>query len=119
MRDNCLAGACRWTGRILGLFLVFGIIFIGVGEGVPNLFEQSLLVQVMFLALAILLIGMLAAWRWELAGSVASLAGWCVFTIGLANSPRGLTVTAVVLTVPGLLHLASAWLRRNITAQRE
>lgn len=119
MKNKWLAAACRWTARILGVFLVFGILFIAIGEGMPNPFGQPLPAQVMFLALALLLFGMLAAWRWEFAGSVTSLAGWCVFIIGLAISPRGLTVTAVVLAVPGLLYLASARLRRKITIQQE
>ncbi len=113
MKNKRLAAACRWTARILGVFLVFGTLFIAIGEGMPNPFAQSLLVQVMFLALGLLLIGILAAWRWEFAGSITSLAGWSIFIVGLAISPRGLTVTAVVLAVPGLLYLASARLRRK------
>lgn len=117
MKNKLLAGACRWTARILGAPMVFGTLFIAIGEGMPNPLTQTLLVQVMFLALALLLIGILAAWRWEFAGSITSLAGWCIFIIGLAISPRGLTVFAVVLAVPGLLYLASAWLRRRTITQ--
>lgn len=84
MKNKLLAGACRWAARIFGAFMVFATVFIAVGEGMPNPFTQTLLVQVMFLALALLLIGILAAWRWEFAGSITSLAGWCVFIIGLA-----------------------------------
>lgn len=117
MKNKLLAGACRWAARIFGAFMVFSTVFIAVGEGMPNPFTQTLLVQVMFLALALLLIGILAAWRWEFAGSITSLAGWCVFIIGLAISPRGLTVFAVVLAVPGVLHLTSALLRRQTITQ--
>lgn len=117
MKDKWLAVACRWTARILGTFLVFGCVFIAIGEGMPNPVTVALPMQVMFLAFALILIGILAAWRWEFAGGVTSLAGWCVFVIGLAISPRGLTVTAVVLAVPGLLYLASARLRQKITIQ--
>ena len=117
MKNKLLAGAWRWTARIIGAVMVFSTVFIAVGEGMPNPFTQTLMFQVMFLALALLLIGLLAAWRWELAGSVISLAGWCVFIIGLAISPRGLTEFAVLLAVPGLLHLYSAWLRRRTITQ--
>ena len=117
MKNKWLAAACRWTARILGTFLVFGCVSIGIGEGMPNPLMVPVTIQVMFLAFALILIGMVEAWRWELAGGFTSLVGWCVFIIGLAISPRGLTVGAVVLAVPGLLYLASAWLRRKITTQ--
>jgi len=119
MIDKVLAVTCRWTARILGTFLVFGAVLIAVGEGMPNPLAVAPPLQVMFLAFAFLLIGILVAWRWEFAGSVTSQAGWCVSIIGLAISPRGLTVTAVVLAVPALLYLASAWLRRKITIQEQ
>jgi hypothetical protein len=97
--------------------LVFGCVFIAIGEGMPNPLTVALPMLVMFLAFAFILIGILAAWRWEFAGGVTSLAGWCVFIIGLALSPRGLTVATVILAVPGLLYLASTWLRRKITME--
>jgi len=117
MKNKLLAVACRWTARILGAFLVVGCVWIAIGEGLPNPLSQPLLIQVMFLAFALLLIGIVVAWRWELAGSVTSLAGWCVFVIGSAFSPRGLAVMTVILAVPGLLYLASVWLRRKSAVQ--
>ena len=119
MKDKWLAAACRWTARILGTLLVVGCVLIGIGEGLPNVLTVALPMQVMFLAFALILMGILAAWRWECAGGVTSLAGWCVFIIGSAISPRGLAVMTVVLAVPALLYLASAWLRRKITIQEE
>jgi hypothetical protein len=117
MKNKWLAAACRWTARILGTFLVFGCVSIAIGEGMPNPLTVALPMQVMFLAFALSLIGILAAWRWEFAGGVTSLAGWCIFVIGSAISPRGLAVMTVVLAVPALLYLASVRLRRKITIQ--
>jgi hypothetical protein len=118
MKDKVLAGACRWTARIFGTSLVFGTVFIAVGEGLPNPLTVALPMQVMFLAFALILIGILAAWRWEFAGGVTSLAGWCIFMIGSAISPRGWAVMTVVMAVPALLYLASAWLRRKTAIHR-
>jgi hypothetical protein len=117
MKDKWLAVACRWTARILGTLLVLGCVFIAIGEGMPNPLTVALPMQVMFLAFALILIGILVAWRWEFAGGVASLAGWCAFMIGSAMSPRGWAVMTVVLAVPALFYLASAWLRRKATIQ--
>jgi len=119
MKDKWLAAACRWTARILGTFLVVGCVLIAIGEGMPNPFRVALPLQVMFLAFALILIGILAAWRWEFAGGVTSLAGWCVFVVGSAMSPRGLAVMTVVLAAPALLYLGSTWLRRKVTIQEE
>ena len=118
MKDKWLAAACRWTARILGTLLVLGCVFIAIGEGMPNPLTVALPMQVMFLAFALIMIGILVAWRWELAGGATSLAGWCVFVIGSAISPRGVAVMTVLLAVPALLYLASARLRRKITIHR-
>ena len=59
-----------------------------------------------------ILIGMLAGWRWELAGGVFSLAGWCLFfaaVIGLKH----FTGFVLLLALPGVLYLLSALLRRH------
>src|ERR1039457_5196208 len=73
-----LAAVCSWTARVAGALLVIFAVVIAVGEGMPNPFTQPLAIQIGFLALAMILIGILAGWRWELAGGVLSLAGWCL-----------------------------------------
>ena len=76
-----LAAACRWTARILGTLLVLMIVLIAVGEGMPNIFTQPMPVQIGFLAMALIMIGILAGWRWGLAGGILSLAGWVLFVV--------------------------------------
>ena len=68
-----LAAACRWTARIIGTVLVLMIVLLAIGEGMPNPFTQPISVQVGFLALALVIIGILGGWRWELAGGTLSL----------------------------------------------
>ena len=106
------AAACRWIARILGTLLVLIIVLIAIGEGMPNPFTQPVRVQVGFLALALVMIGILGGWRWELAGGTLSLVGWSLFVVAVMHPPRGLNWFVGALTLPGLLYVAGALLRR-------
>lgn len=75
MKYKSLATACRWTARIAGTVLVVLVMIIAIGEGLPNVFTQPWNVQIGFLALALMLVGILAGWRWELFGGIGSLVG--------------------------------------------
>ena len=108
-KRTVMAALCRWTARVIGTLLVLLIVVIGIGEGMPNPFTQPPAVQAGFLALALLMIGILAGWRWELAGGVISMAGWCLF---LASVKCRLTCFVWALALPGVLYVISALLRR-------
>ena len=107
-----LAAASRWTARIIGTLLVLGTLTIAIGEGMPNPLTQPAWAQLIFFALALTMIGILIGWRWELAGGILSLAGFCLGIVPLNNSPRGLTWFYFVLALPGVLYVTSALLRR-------
>ena len=106
------AAACRWTARLLGALLVIMIIVIAIGEGMPNPFTQPFDVQLGFFALTLIVLGILVGWRWELAGGVLSLAGWCLF-FGSVIGIKRLNVFVSLLALPGILYLISARLRRH------
>ena len=112
MNKNPMAVACRWTARVAGTLMVISAVVIAIGEGMPNPFTQPPVIQIGFLALAMILTGILAGWRWELAGGVLSLAGWCLF-IGSVVGAKRLNVFVALLALPGILYLISAWLRRH------
>ena len=107
-----LAAACRWTARIIGTLLVLIIVLIAIGEGMPNPFTQPISVQVGFLALALIMVGILGAWRWELVGGILSLVGWSLFVVAVAHPVRGLTWFVSALALPGVLYVVGALLRR-------
>ena len=91
MKSRLLTSVCRWMARILGSLVVVFVVIIAIGEGMPNPFAQPAMVQVGFLALTMIMMGILAGWRWELAGGVISLAGWCLFVGSVTDFKRGLT----------------------------
>jgi hypothetical protein len=107
------AALCRWTARIVGTLLVLICVSIAVGQGIPNPFTQPARVQVGFLALALIIIGILAGWRWELSGGIMSLLGWCLFLPAVITSPRGMNGFVMALALPGALYVTSALLRRH------
>jgi len=109
---DLLAAVCRWTARIGGTLLVLLTVMIGIGEGMPNPFTQPLWGQIIFLALALIMIGILVGWRLELTGGIISLAGFCLGIVPLNNSPRGLTWFYLALALPGVLYATSTLLRR-------
>ena len=103
---------CRWTARLVGAVLVFITLMIAIGQGLPNPLTQPAVVQVGFLALALIVGGILAGWRWELWGGLVSLFGWVLFVVAVIGSPKGLNGFVAALALPGALYLASAVLRR-------
>jgi len=106
------AAVCRWIARLVGTLLVTLTVYIAIGQEMPNPFTQPGGVQAGFLGLVLILIGILAGWRWELSGGIISLFGWCLFLVPVMNSPRGLTGFVIALAVPGALYVTSALLRR-------
>lgn len=107
------SNVCRWTARVIGVLMVLLTLIIAIGEGMPNPFTQPVTVQVGFLALALIIVGILAGWRWELSGGIISLLGWCLLIVPvIKNSPRGMNGFVIVLALPGVLYVASALLRR-------
>jgi hypothetical protein len=103
-----LTTVCRWTARLLGLLLVSVVVLIAVGQGIPNLFTQPVPVQLGFLALAFILGGILAGWRWELSGCLLSVSGWLLFVAVAVGSLNRLNGFVLAFALPGVLYLLSA-----------
>ena len=92
---------CRWTGRILGGLLIFLIVSIAAGQGVPNPYGEPVRVQFGFLALALIFGGIVAGWRWELSAGIVSLLGWGLFVLAVVTSSRGLNRFVIAMALPG------------------
>jgi len=83
------------------------------GQDLPNLLTEPVRVLVGITALALILIGILAAWRWELSGGIISLFGWYLFLVATIHSPRVLNGFVLAMALPGAFYMASALLRRH------
>ena len=106
-----LATIFRWIARIIGIVLVGLTLILAIGEGVPNLFTQPVVIQIGFLALALVVSGILLAWRWELPGGIMSLVGWVLFILAERVHWQH-SLFFILLGVPSLLFLGSSFLRR-------
>jgi hypothetical protein len=108
MNTKLLATIFCWTARVIGSLLVGFILLLAIGEGVPDLFTQPFVIQIGFLALTLVVLGILLAWRWEFVGGTISLAGWILFIvvekISLQHSDF-----FILLSVPSLLFLGSTF----------
>ena len=82
MKQFGKTGLCiRWFARIIsGLVVLMFLLFAG-GQGLPAISTLSTVEMVMFICLAIALIGILVAWRWSLVGCLMIMAGYAGFVI--------------------------------------
>jgi hypothetical protein len=112
------AGACRWIGRIIGALLLIVTASIAIGQGLPNVLTEPVKVQVGFVALMCIFIGIVAGWKWELSGGIVSLFGWCLIVLATINSPRALNGFVLVMALPGAFYVASGLLRRHQERRR-
>ena len=109
----------RWVARLSGLLLAVGYVLIVIGDITqPPSDQPSVLIVWDRMDLNILMagtcIGMLIAWRWELSGTITSLASLLAYKL-LAH--MGDHTVLVILAVPGILYLAD-WLLRRPRALR-
>lgn len=110
MNTKLLANILRWIARIIGTVLVGLTLILALGEGMPNLYTQPFVIQIGFLAIALVLSGILLAWRWEFPGGILSLVGWFLFVVAERVNWRH-SPFFILLCVPGLLFLGSSLLR--------
>lgn len=114
------ATACRWSARVLGLLLACLICAIAVGEHMPLPFSghPTLIGLMGSLGFVALVVGLLAGWRWELAGGVLVLAGVALLVYPTLVNGR-VTLFFAVMAAPGALFVASHALRRHVAAPTE
>lgn len=100
----------RWSARIVGtlVFLLMTAIAIGESDGFFNPLRQPLAVRVELLAMFIMWIGLIAAWRWEGVGSALILGGFVLFWVAERRLPS-LNIAFGPLLLSGLLYLAAWW----------
>jgi hypothetical protein len=111
------ARICRWAARIVSAFVLIMIVIIAVGEGMPvgrmvaEFVAHPLSTQSLgFVGFVLLVAGLLAGWKWELAGGIAVLAGVVALVEPTMRNGK-ITWFFAVMAAPGLLFIASRLLR--------
>ncbi len=105
-----------WTARIMATLIVLFSVTMIIAyvadpfEAPPESFEVSLLA----LFPIGMCIGYLLAWKWPLAGGVASIS--CIVTFLILLGEADMITTLAFIGIPGLLFIAYGILRRRIGA---
>ena len=83
LTEKQIVNVVRWVARALGVLLLVEVAAFAIGEGAPNPFSMSMPLPERLLTLAFLamLIGLIAAWRWEGLGSLLILGAFALFLI--------------------------------------
>jgi hypothetical protein len=104
-----------WSARVTSLLLFGLVIVIVIGQGgPPNIFRQPTPVQVEFVALALMLVGLVIGWVREGLGGLLVLIGLAAFnTVELAVNGRPALGAFPLFAVPGALFLLSSLMRRR------
>jgi hypothetical protein len=99
--QRLMVATLRWAARIIGTALLVLIAALAIGEGgVPGV------------ALWLMLIGQVVAWKWEGIGGLLILGGFALFAI--MNHPFRFNIVFGSWPVSGLLYLICWWWRRGI-----
>ncbi len=102
----------RWTARIIGTLLLLLIAVFAIGEGVPNPFILSPRELLLFAAFATMIVGQIAAFRWEGIGGVLILGGFAFFSI--VNHRISINIVFGPWLLTGLLYLGYGWMKSKV-----
>ena len=106
----------RWAARILGTLLVLLILMFLIGEGAPRPSMLTARDKLMFLALGVMLTGLVLAWKWAGIGGLLALAGYLLFC-GMGGR-RTILSPFLAGGVAACLHLLAWWASDRIKWQQ-
>lgn len=105
----------RWIARIPGALMGLLFVFMVVGETIsppPNHPNETLtgdtVMQLSFTFIGIL--GLLLAWRWEMAGGILALVAFAA--LGAVN-PHTVPWPLLAFIIPAVIFIFTAWLSRR------
>lgn len=107
--ERQVLAVARWTARVVGTAILALIITIGIGEGLPNPLVLSIREQLLFIALATMIVGLVAAWKWERIGGLLILCGPPFFAV--VNHGIRIKLVFGPMFLVGLLFLGYGWRR--------
>jgi hypothetical protein len=109
-----VATISRWLGRITATLLLAMVIMFAIGEGPPNPFHASASANLQHAAFLAVLVGCAVGCFRESLGGVLAIVGLAAFyVINFAGSGRFPGGAFPLFALPGVLFLASHFLRRK------
>lgn len=102
--------AAKWSARVVGTGILALIVILAIGEGVhPVRMFESLRVGLLTVAMLTMIVGQIAAWKWEGIGGGLILGSYVLFAVVNHGIPFNLVFGPWLLT--GLIYLACGWRR--------
>ena len=111
INERQILTVARWTTRVIGTLILLLIAVFAIGEGLPNPLSLSPREILLSIALATMLVGQIAAWKWEGVGGVLILGGFAFFSI--VNHRISLNIVFGPWLLTGLIYLACWWMKRK------
>lgn len=108
-----MVAVIRWTARVLAVLLIMLFATMAFGEEVPSPWIVSHPEKFAFLALFVMLAGLVSALRYEAVGGILILAGYAFFA--LVNEELIISWAFSLFPIAGLLFLLSWALSRRST----
>jgi hypothetical protein len=100
----------RWTARVVGALLLLLIAVFAIGEGVhPVRMFESLRVGLLTVTMLTMIVGQIAAWKWEGIGGLLILGSYVLFAVVNHSIPFNIVFGPWLLT--GLLYLGCGWMK--------
>ena len=117
-RLTVAATVARWIARVLSalILLFWGFFIVAHAFGDEGGASRPLNTNdyILFAMMAVWLVGLSVAWRWELTGGMMTLAG---LLIAAVVNWRVLTFPGILIAVTAVLFLSSWWIRRTRSDQ--
>ena len=106
-----MATVVRWIARVLGTLTVLLIVLMAVAEGIPSPSSLTPAERLLFVAVIVMLVGLVTAWKWELAGGLLTICGYVFFAI--VEQEILLPWVFLLILIIGVLFLLSWSLQRR------
>ncbi len=105
---RALLGLLRWVARLASVLLIFMVVATFVGEGrAGQLLHLKTREALGFAAIAVQIIGLVLAFRWEALGGIVVVAGFLGFAV---LAPNAIVSVFLALPITGILHFVHWWL---------
>jgi len=106
-----MATVIRWIARVLGGLIVLFLVLMVVAEGIPSPSSLTPAERLLFVAVIVMLVGLVSAWKWELARGLLTICGYVLFAI--VEQEVLLPWVFLLILISGVLFLLSWSLKRR------
>ena len=110
VNERQIVTVARWTARIVGTAVLALIVALAIGEGVhPARLFETLPVALLTVGMLTMLVGLVAAWKWEGIGGLLILGGLAFFAV--VDGGVKLNLVFGPMLAVGLIYLGCRWRR--------